>query len=168
MNFVPVRESRISPVRFSFSPLVPCLFFLIAPAAQSQVASNPGCSIEKGYYQCNRAAFLTTLKEARTVAVESRPFDQATTNSLRKLAGSLHKTETSGSADLTFVLIKTQGEGIFYGPSQRELASFLVYSRNPQGAGKRIIWIETFDGEPDIVWPIVVFDIIQQFKTDIQ
>jgi hypothetical protein len=155
-------------VRFSFHPLLRCLAFLVATGATCQASSTPGCSIEKGYYQCNRAAFLTTLNEAKTVAVESRPFDQATTNSLSRLARTLHKTEISDSADLTFVLIKTQAEGIFYGPSQRELASFLVYLRDPEGAGRRIIWIETLDGEPDIVWPIVVFNIIRQFKTGIQ
>jgi hypothetical protein len=145
-----------------------CLAFSIAPAALSQASSTSGCAVEKGYYQCNRAEFLATLKEAKTVAVQSRPFDQATTNSLGKLARTLQKSEISGSADLTFVLIKTQAEGIFYGPSQRELASFLVYARNSQGTGRQLIWIETFEGEPDIAWPIVVFDIIQQFKASIK
>lgn len=107
------------------------------------------------------------IKEAKTVAVESRPFDQATTNSLKKLVGTLKKWEILGSADLTFVLIRAQAEGIFYGPSQRELASFLVYSRGAEAAEKKLIWIETFEGEPDLVWPIVVFNVIQQFKANI-
>ena len=155
-------------MRFSFHPFVLCLAIFIAPAATSQAASTPECSIERGYYQCNRAAFLKTFNEAKTVAAESRPFDQGTTKSLSRLAVPLHKTVVSDSADLTFVLIKTQAEGIFYSPSQRELASFLVYSRDPQGAGRQIIWIETFEGEPEMVWPIVVFNIIRQFKTSIQ
>jgi hypothetical protein len=111
---------------------------------------------------------VAALKEAKTVAVESKPFDQATTNSLSKLARTLNKTEISSSADLTFVLIKTQAEGIFFGPSDRELAAFLVYSVGPQKTDRRLIWIETFDGEPDMVWPIVVYDIIRQFKASIQ
>ena len=157
-------------MRFSFHPFALSFAFLVAPTVLCQVASDPGCSIEKGYYQCNRAAFLTRLNEARTTAVVSKPFDQGTTNSLSRLVRTLHKTEipAAAGADLTFVLIKAQAEGIFYGPSQRELASLLVYSRDPEGGGGKIIWIETFDGEPDIVWPIVVFNIIRQFKTSIQ
>jgi hypothetical protein len=145
-----------------------CLAFSIAPSLLSQTASTPGCTVEKGYYHCNQAAFLAALNEAKTVAVESRPFDQATTDSLGKLVRALNKTEVSSSGDLTLVLIRTQAEGIFYGPSDRELASFLVYSASPQGTEKQLIWIETFNGEPDLVWPIVVYDIIRQFKTSLQ
>jgi len=122
----------------------------------------------KGYYHCDQAAFRATLNQARTVAVESKPFDQATTNSLEKLVRTLNKSEVSSAADLSFVLIRTQAEGINYGPSDRELASFLVYSHGSSGAGKQLIWVETFDGEPDLAWPIVVYDILRQFKAGIQ
>ncbi len=142
--------------------------FLIAPALQSQTYSGPGCVVETGYYNCDQAAFKAALKEAKTVAVESRPFYQATTRSLKKLAQSLGKTEQSVSPDLTFVLIKTDAEGIYFGPSDRELASLLVYSRKTKDEKSKLIWIETFNGEPDLVWPIVVYDIIQQFKTSIK
>lgn len=155
-------------MRFLYIVLATSLAFSSAPSLLSQALSTPGCTLEKGYYQCNRTAFLAALKEARTVAVQSRPFDQATTISLSNLARALNKTEISSSPDLTFVLIRAQAEGVFFGPSDRELASFLVYARGSQGSEKRIIWIETFDGEPDIVWPIVVYDIIRQFKASIQ
>jgi hypothetical protein len=155
-------------VRYPYPALALCLPFVIASAAVSQEPSTLGCALEKGYYQCNRTAFMAALKEAKTVSVESRPFDQATTNSLGKLARSLNKTEVSGSADLTFVVIRTQAEGIYFGPSDRELASFLVYSRGTQESERRLIWIETFDGEPNLVWPIVVYNIIKQFRTHLQ
>jgi hypothetical protein len=155
-------------VRITFLVSALCLTFFSAPAVLVQGHTSPGCTIEKGDYHCNQAAFLTALKEAKSVAVESQPFDRATTNSLSKLAQLLGKTEISAPADLTFVLIRTQAEGIFFGPSERELASFLVYSRGPKGAGRQLIWIETFDGEPDMAWPIVVYDIIRQFKASIQ
>ena len=142
-----------------------CIVFSIAPALLSQAAPTPGCTVEENYYHCNQAAFLATLNETRTIAFESRPFDQATTNSLGKLVRTLNKTAVTNSGDLTLVLIKSQAEGIFFGPSDRQLASLLVYSGNPQK--KRLIWIETFKGEPDLVWPIVVFDIIRQFKTNL-
>ena len=139
----------------------------IAPALSSQPSSASECKVEKGYYLCDRSGFLAALKDAKTIAVESKPFDTATTNSLSKLVRTLKKTEVSSSPDLSFVLIKSQAEGIFYGPSQRELASLLVYAGSAQGSGRKLIWIETFDGEPDLVWPIVVFDIIKQFKSNV-
>jgi hypothetical protein len=155
-------------VRLPFLIPALCLAISSAPALLAQAHASPGCELQKGYYHCNQAAFVAALKEAKTVAVESKPFDQATTNSLGKLARELKKTEISDNADLTFVLIRTQAAGINYGPSDRELASFLVYSRGPRGAGRQLIWIETFDGEPDMAWPIVVFDIIRQFKASIR
>lgn len=154
-------------MRLSLPALALLLTFSHTSAVLAQAPVSAGCSVEKGYYRCNQAAFLATLKDAKTVAVESRPFDRATTNSLGKLVRALDKTEISNSADLTFVLNRTEAEGIFFGPSSRELASFLVYSRSTQGAGK-LIWVETIDGEPDMAWPIVVFDILRQFKAGIQ
>jgi len=135
---------------------------------QAQAVPAAGCTLKKGDYQCDRAAFLAALRDSRAIAVGSKPFDQATTNSLGKLVRTLNKQEVSDSADLTFVLIRTEAAGIFFGPSGRELASFLVYSRGAGGREGKLIWIETFDGEPDIAWPIVVFDILKQFKATIQ
>ena len=139
---------------------------LIAPGLLCQAPSSSGCTVRRGYYQCDRNEFLAALKDAKTVAVESKPSDTATTNSLGKLVRSLNKDEAN-SGDLTFVLIRAQAEGIFYGPSERELASLLVYSNIPKGSDRKLIWIETFNGEPDLVWPIVVFNIIKQFKAGI-
>lgn len=155
-------------MRYSFRFLLLCLTFSYAPALLSQTPAAAGCTVEKGYYHCDKATFVAALKEAKTIAVVSRPFDQATTNSLGKLARTLNKTVVSSAADLTFVMIRTQSEGISFGPSDNELASFLVYSGNPQDTGSRLIWIETFYGEQDIVWPIVVYDILRQFKASIQ
>ena len=140
-------------MRLSYWPRLPLL-----PVAQLRRATTIAITL----------LLLRTLKEARTVAVESQPFDRATTNSLSELARALGKTEVSSPADLMFVLIRTQAEGIFYGPSGRELASFLVYARGPKGEERQLIWMETFDGEPDMAWPIVVYEIIRQFKASIR
>lgn len=155
-------------MRNSLKVLVLSFAILIAPALAAHASSAPECKVEKGSYSCDRAGFLAALKDSKTIAVESKPFDTATTNSLSKLVRGLKKVEVSVSPDLSFVLIKSQSEGIFYGPSQRELASLLVYSGSAHGSSGKLIWIETFDGEPDLVWPIVVFDIIKQFKTGLE
>ena len=147
--------------------LVLSLAFSIAPALAAQASSVSECKVEKGNYQCDRDGFLAALRDAKTVAVESKPFDTATINSLSKLVRTLKKAEVTSPPDLSFVLIKSQAEGIFYGPSQRELASLLVYAGGPQSSNRKLIWIETFNGEPDLVWPIVVFDIIKQFKSNL-
>lgn len=124
--------------------------------------------MRKGYYYCDRDGFLAALQKSKAIAVESKPFDTATTKSLGNLVRTLNKTEVSSSPDLTFVLIRAQAEGIFYGPSDRELASLLVYAGSSQGPDRKLVWIETFNGEPDLVWPIVVYDIIKQFKTGLK
>ena len=155
-------------MRFPLPVSTFCLALISAPAILPQTPNSSGCSVQKGYYHCDQAAFVTAVKEAKTIAIESKPFDQATTDSLSRLVRALGKAEVSSPADLTFVLIRTQAAGINYGPSERELASFLVYSRGPQGAEGQPIWIETFDGEPDMAWPIVVYDIIRQFKSSIR
>jgi hypothetical protein len=155
-------------VRFSLSFAAFFLALSVAPSLRSQAPASPGCTLDKSYYHCDQQAFLATLKQAKTATVESRPFDQATTNSLDKLVRTLNKTEVSGPADLSFILNKTQAEGINYGPSGRELASLLVYSNGQSGAGKQLIWVETFDGEPDLAWGIVVYDILRQFKTNLK
>ena len=124
--------------------------------------------MRKGYYHCDRDGLIAALQNAKTIAVKSKPFDTATTKSLGNLVRTLNKTEVSSSPDLTFVLIRAQAEGIFYGPSDRELASLLVYAGSTQESDPKLIWIETFNGEPDLVWPIVVYDIIKQFKAGLK
>ena len=153
-------------MRFPFLIPALCLAFSGTPTVLAQPPSSPACALVKGYYRCDQAAFVTALKQAKTIAVESQPFDQATTNSLGKLVRTLDKTEASSPADLTFVLIRTQAAGINYGPSGRELASLLVYARGHDGTERVPIWVETYDGEPDMAWPIVVYDIIRQFKAN--
>jgi hypothetical protein len=134
----------------------------------AQTPSPAACSLEKGYYHCDQAAFARTLKAAWTVAVESRPINLAANKSLRDLVRALNKTETSEAPDLTFVLIKAPDTGINFGPGDRELASLRIYSRGPNGERGQLIWVETLDGQPDMPWPTVVYDLIQQFKASIK
>jgi hypothetical protein len=131
-------------------------------------APSPACSLVRGYYHCDQAAFAKYLKDARTVAVESRTSDLATNKALRDLVRALDKTEAAETANLTFVLTKTPDTGIYFGPNDRELASLHIYSRGPQSARGQLIWVETFDGQPDTPWPTAVYDLIQQFKVSVK
>jgi hypothetical protein len=134
----------------------------------AQAPSSAACSLVRGYYHCDLAAFERYLKEARTVAVESRPSDLATNKSLRDLVRALDKTAAAETADLTFVLIKAPDAGIYFGPNDRELASLHIYSRIRQVGRGQLIWVETFNGQPDTPWPTAVHDLIQQFKASIK
>jgi hypothetical protein len=132
--------------------LVAVIYLAVSNVARvpAQAPSSQACSLEKGYYHCDLAAFSRTLKAAWTVAVESRPSSRATDKSLHDLVRSMGKAETAEDADLTFVLLKAPD------------------SRGPNGGQGQLIWVETFDGQPDMPWPTVVYDLIQQFKASIK
>ena len=150
---------------------VAVLLFGVSGAAgvMAQASSAPGCVVNKGYYRCNQLAFARVLKDAKSVALVTQPFDRGTTKALSNLTESLGKTEASeASADLTFVLTKILGGGIDYGPGGGPLASLNVYSRGAQGAHGDLIWTEVFNGQPDLAWPAVVHLTIEQFKSDIK
>ena len=150
--------------------LVPVIYLVVSNVARvpAQAPSSQACSLEKGYYHCDLAAFSRTLKAAWTVAVESRPSSRATDKSLHDLVRSMGKAETAEDADLAFVLLRAPDAGINFGPGDRELASLRVYSRGPNGGQGQLIWVETFDGQPDMPWPTVVYDLIRQFKASIK
>ncbi len=122
----------------------------------------------RGSYHCDQTVFARYLKETKTVAIESQPSNLATNRALRDLIKTLDKTETAENADLTFVLIKAPDTGIYFGPNDRELASLQIFSRGPRGARGQLIWVETFDGQPDTPWPTAVYDLIQQFKASVR
>ncbi len=125
------------------------------------------CSQVKGRYQCDQAAFVRTLSVARTVAVESQPYDRNAQRELTELAAQLGKTVATTNADLTFRLERLDPDNIiYYGPNSRDLALLRVYSRGPQGARGSLVWVETFNGQPNMPWPAVVYKVIQQFKAD--
>jgi hypothetical protein len=136
--------------------------------ALAQAHSPQSCSLVKGYYHCDHAAFERYLKEAKTVAVESQPSNLATNRALADLVRTLDKTETVENADLTFVLIKAPDAGIYFGPNDRELASLHIYARVRQDGRGQLIWVESFNGQPDTPWPTAVHDLIQQFKASIK
>ena len=140
----------------------------VCGARSAPAQTLAGCTLVKGYYRCNPVAFEKALKDAKTVVVQTQPFDRGATKALGDLIRALDKTETSGPADLTFLLIRPQAEGILYGPGDRELASLSVYSRGPQGARGQLIWIESYRGQPDMAWAAVVHQLIAQFKASIK
>ncbi len=145
-----------------------CLPVSSVACVLAQAPAPPPCSLLKGYYHCDQAAFAMYLKEPRTVAVESQPSNLATNKALRDLVRSLGETETAENVDLTFVLVKAPDAGVYFGPNDRELASLRIYSRVRQDARGQLIWVETLTGQPDTPWPTAVYNLIQQFKASMK
>jgi hypothetical protein len=150
-------------VRFSLA----LVLFALSLVARAQSYAVAGCSQVNGRYQCDQAAFVKTLAGARTIAVETQPSDRNGDKRLAELATQLGKTTATENADLVFRLEKIDPDrSVYYGPNGRELAALRVYSHGSQDGHGPLIWVETFIGQPDMPWPTVVHQIIQQFKSD--
>jgi hypothetical protein len=161
-------------VRYRILVAIMCL--AAAPSfVRAQIALSAGCTQDKNRVTCNAAAFAVALRNAANIAVDSQPLSRIADEQLASLVSSLgkastpgQKTSTSGQADLTFVLVRIDDDGINYGPNDRELASLRVYSPGREGARGPLVWDEPFWGQPDIPWPAVVHKLILQFKNDIK
>lgn len=128
-----------------------------------------GCSKDNGRYSCDKTAFTKTLREAKTVAVKSQPFNEISTNALQRLARELGKSIQTGPAELIFELDPTDADGtVYYGPDDRELATLRVYTGGSNGAHEQLIWVESVVGQPDKPWAVVVHSAIQQFKANLK
>ncbi len=70
-----------------------------------------------------------------------------------------------GKADLVFLLIPTEGEGININPGEVGLGTLRVYTQGPDNTRGEILWAEVFYGHEDMPWPTVVNSLILQFRT---
>jgi hypothetical protein len=143
--------------------------FLIASLSTKMLAQTPtadvGCTLKKDVYTCDRNSFVTSLKSATTIAVETQGTDHTTGPQLRELIHKLGKTAQTAPADLTFLLIPVASDGMYVGPSGSELATLRVYGPSPEGQRGRLLWAETYIGQADMPWPAIVHALIQQFQT---
>ena len=131
--------------------------------AQDQTA---GCTLQNQIYTCNWQAFRSKLDSVRTVAVETKPMDRIAAARLRKLAEELGKTVASGEqpADLTFLLIPLEPNGVHIGPGGEPLATLRIYAPGSGTTRGTLLWAETYTAQPDRPWPTTVHALIEQFK----
>ncbi|MGA8086321.1 MAG: hypothetical protein WCA10_03390 [Terracidiphilus sp.] len=130
--------------------------------AQVQVVAR-ACTKDGNQYNCDKANFEKILPVAKTVSVRT-PRLQPSSEQLSKLVRSLGKTIRPGTADLTFTLARPEADGIYYGPSDRELAAIRVhYGANGNDPGT-LVWVESYYGQPGTAWPIVVNHLTEQFR----
>ena len=133
---------------------------------QAQHANEPGCTLEKQVYTCDWASFVQRLNKAHTVAVETESLDRFTVKQLRELVGELGKTVAPEDqlGDLTFLLIPMQSTGVHIGPAGEPLATLRIYAALPGSPRAKLLWAETYTGQPDRPWPATVHALIEQFQ----
>jgi hypothetical protein len=147
--------------------LLPMAILLAARSAvttSAQTISSTPCTLNKQVYTCDEASFASTLKQARTIAIEALPRDQAAAAQLKELVTSLGKTLAPDTADLTFRLTRPEPSGVNIGPAGVPLAILSVYAQAADGSRGPLLWLETFTGQPDTPWPSIIHAAIQRFQ----
>jgi hypothetical protein len=130
--------------------------------AQTQVVAHP-CTKDGNQYNCDKANFEKILRVAKTASVRT-PRLEPSAEQLSRFVRSLGKTIRPGSADLTFVLTRPEPDGIYYGPSDRELAAIRVYYGADNHHPGALVWVESYYGQPGTAWTIVVHHLTEQFR----
>jgi hypothetical protein len=128
--------------------------------AQTRAHAQP-CTLKGSQYTCDKPSFEQVFKASPCVSVKATGLDPSSLKQMEKLAQTLGKPVRSGS-DLTLVLARSGSTGIYYGPSDRELATIRAWYGTPA----RLLWVESYYGQPGTPWPIVVNRITHQFRDD--
>jgi hypothetical protein len=138
--------------------------------ARAQAANEQGCTLVKDVYTCDWQAFVQRVDKAHTVAIETQQIDRFTARQLRELAEQIGKTVAPEDqpGDLTFLLIPLQPTGVHIGPAGEPLATLRIYASAPGTPRSKLLWAETYTGQPDRPWPATVHALIQQFHDRLQ
>jgi hypothetical protein len=135
--------------------------FLCIPAgflpAQAPVETHACTTTNDHQFQCDKSSFGQVLNAVRSLSVEAPRLHPASLNQMQELARSLGKTVRADSS-LRLVLAPSDPGGVYYGPSDRELGTIRAWY------GKKLLWVESFSGQPDTPWPIVVNHLTAQFR----
>jgi hypothetical protein len=140
---------------------------LVTGAIATAQTASTGCALRKQVYTCDWAAFKDKLDGAHNVAVETQSrLDRPVATELRELAQSLGKsvTESQQGADLTFLLIPWEGNGVEFGPMDQPLATLRIYAPDQETGHRKLVWVETYFGQPDMPWPAEANAAIEQFR----
>lgn len=136
----------------------------------AMMAQNAGCTLQKQVYTCDWQAFAHQLHRAQSISIETQSMDRFTARQLRDLVGELGKSVAPDGqqGDLTFLLIPLQSTGVHIGPAGERLATLRIYAPEPGHARGKLLWAETYTGDPDRPWPATVHALILQFQDRMQ
>ncbi len=139
-----------------------CLF--TAPTLLSaQDSANPalarmaGCTLQVHTYICSKADLQHALSLAKTITSLSQPANHASDSALADLVRHLGKIPATGDtpSDLTFILEPLQEAGVQVGPGTVDLARLRVLLTAPSGVQGKLLWVQTFNGDPSMTWPAI-------------
>ncbi len=135
----------------------------------SSLASLPACTLQGKNYLCSKPNLQQALAATHTIAVVSQPANHASDAALASLAKSLGKATANGDeaslAELTFRLTPIEPAGVSVGAGTVDLAMLNIFVAAPGNPVGRLLWSETYNGNPDMPWPSVVNALTRQFKT---
>lgn len=147
--------------------LASCLIPIARAQQSAPSAPGPACTLQGKVYTCSKPALQQALASARTVAIVSQPANHASDAALASLAKSLGKTVASGDeahpADLSLRLTPIEPAGVSVGLSTTDLAMLNIFVAAPGNPTSRLLWSETYNGNPDMPWPSVTRALTRQF-----
>jgi hypothetical protein len=94
------------------------------------------------------------------------PMDRFTAVQLRRLTASLGKTVTPHDqrADLEMDVVPGVSTGVTIGSADRSLATLRIFDLRGDAERPKLVWAETFRGQPDRPWASEVQAAIAQFQ----
>ena len=77
--------------------------------------------------------------------------------------------EPGSPADLVFLLMPIDDAGqVENNSSLQDIGTLRIYSATAEGRPAHLLWAETYSGEHDVPWPIVVHGVIAKFEKRFQ
>jgi hypothetical protein len=138
---------------------------------QSQATEDLGdCTLKDHVYHCDGAVFQKALNDAGRVEIETHNADGVARDRLTAfVTGKLGKTVVppGAPADLSFLMLPVDDQGVLFGGDIGgvNLGTLRIYTVTPSGSRGRLLWAETFTGQPEMPWPAVVRGLILQFQS---
>ncbi len=136
---------------------------------KSTLADLPACTLQGKTYLCSKLNLQQALASAHTVAIVSQPANHASDAALASLVKSLDKTVAAGTgedaADLTIRLTPIEPAGVNVGMGAVDLAMLNIFVATPGNPTAKLVWSETYNGNPDMPWASVTRALTRQFKS---
>ena len=162
-----MKRMKLRPALFA---VLGCLLGTASVAAQSPEPQEKPCVQQRDKtYLCNLHTFRHALNAAGAVTLDTDPYDRASERNLRALVTHLHKTiAPHQDADLVIALHAVNSNGIVIGPGDNELARLDVYRAGHAGEPDELMWSETYAGDAEKPWPLIVNALVEQFEDSVK